>query len=78
MLCNVLVKAEQVVTVEVNELTAAKAFEVEMLMALLFSVDILIAGSGLAVKGVLPDSACFNELVELTVDSCSAERSALC
>ena len=61
-----------------NEPAAAQTFQVEMIVTAAFGVDILIAGAGLAVKGVLSHYAFVNELVKLTVYGRNAHRSALC
>ena len=68
----------KVVAVEVNEPAAAQTFQVEMIVTATLGVNILIAGAGLAVKGVLSHYAFVNELVKLTIYSRNAHRSALC
>lgn len=67
----------EVVAVEVDELAAVKAFQVEVVMAALFLVDVLEAGAGLAVEGILPDSALFHQSVELAVYGSHAHGSTL-
>lgn len=74
---DMLCELSKVLAVEVYELAAAETFEVEMAAALLLVLDILIAGAGLAVKGVLAHKSLFDQSVQLSVDSCNAYRSTL-
>ena len=76
-LFDMLCKLRKVLTVEMNELAAAETLEVEMAAALFLVLDILIAGAGLAVKGVLAHEPLLNETVKLSVYSGNSHRSSL-
>jgi hypothetical protein len=50
------------------QLSAAAAFQVEVLMALLFVFDVLIAGACFAVNDEFPHSSCLNKAVKLAIN----------
>lgn len=70
------VDAGDISAVGMDKLTAGSAFQVEMLVAA-FVVDVLIASSGRTVQNIFPHQSLFNELVQLTIDSCRAHGSSL-
>lgn len=77
LLLDMLCELCKVFTVEMNELAAAETLEVEMAAALFLVLNILIAGAGLAVKGVLAHEPLFDETVQLSVYSGNSHRSSL-
>ena len=77
LILDMLCKLRKVLTVEMNELAAAETLEVKMAAALFLVLDILIAGAGLAVKGVLAHKPLFYKTVKLSVYSGNSHGSSL-
>lgn len=72
-----LVYTGKLIAVGMDKYTAVLAFQVEMLVAAVIAVNVLIAGSGLAVNGIAADNSLIDKAVKLTVNRCSTERSSL-
>lgn len=70
-----LIDAEQVIAVDMYELIAADAFEVEVFMAASVA-DILIASAGFFVDDIFSDKSLSDEFIEPAVDSSNADRRA--
>lgn len=75
MVEDMLIDAEQVIAVDMYELIAADAFEVEVFMAASVA-DILIASAGFFVDDIFSDKSLSDEFIEPAVDSSNADRRA--
>ncbi len=76
MLSDMMIKIQEMIAVQVYQFAADETFQVEMLMAVFFLVDELIAGTGFAVEGIFSDGAGFDEFIQLAVDSSNAQVGA--
>lgn len=65
------------VAVGVDKFTAAFAFKVKMLPALVGVINILKASAGLSVNGITADDALLHQPVQLAVDSSRTHRRTL-
>ena len=70
-------KVCEMIAVKMDQSAAAQALQMEMTAALLLVLNVLIAGTGLAVKGVFPHQSLLHQTVELSVYGGDSHGSSL-